>query len=180
MNRPIATRGLAASLLAGIAAAHAGENVVTRENAVPRESTVPRKTFRESSTYPYIFRPEGYLATDGPVPMRIDQRPAAFLKRTAPPLPVAAKGMDKPIPGLVEPREELPEAAPEKETRGHGKKDELPLPEPDLGKIPEAVMRFFRDKDPQRDTRPYLFDPIFLPAPPNELSRSKASSIQKP
>ncbi len=180
MNCPIAMRCLAAGVLAGAAAAHAGENIVPREGAVSQENAAPRRTFRESPVYPYIFRPEGYLATAGPVPMRIDERPASFLKRVAPPLPSAARGLDKPIPGLVEPKEELPEAAPEKEHRAPEKKEELPLPEPDLGKIPEAVMRFFREKQTQQDTRPYLFDPIFLPAPPNELPRSKASYIQKP
>ena len=141
-------------MLLAAAAAHAGDDAV------------PRRTFRESRTYPYIFRPEGYLAQSGPVPMRIEQAPPKFSKRLAPPLPPGAKSPEKPAP--VE-----PPAKPEK-------KEELPLPEPDLGKVPDEVLGFFRDKDAHPGKRLYLFDPIFQPARPNELPRSKAKSIEKP
>ncbi|MEQ1854679.1 MAG: hypothetical protein ABMA01_24185 [Chthoniobacteraceae bacterium] len=172
MKQPIAKGCLAATVLAAITVATAGETVV------------PRRTFRESGTYPRIFRPEGYLATGGPIPMRIEQKPAAFSKRLAPPLPAAAKGTEKPVPPKPAAQEEPPDAAPENETHTVGKKDELPLPQPDLGRTPDAVLGFFRDKDggnnPQRGTRLFLFDPIFQPARPSELPRSKATYIQKP
>jgi len=173
MNRQIVIKSLIAVFLSGAVGAYAGEEVL------------PRRTFRESTTYPHIFRaeiysterPAGYLASSGPVPMRIEQKPAAFSKRLAPPLPEAAKGVEKPLPPLSEAKAE---AAPERDTRVRGKKEELPLPEPDVGKVPEDVMRFFREKDGQQGTRPYLFDPIFQTARPNELPKSKATYIKKP
>ena len=156
MNHPAVCR-LAAILLAA-AAAHAGDDAA------------PRRTFRESRTYPYVFRSEGYLAASGPVPMRFEQAPPKFSKRLAPPLPPGAKSPEKPAPPPVE-----PPAKPEK-----NKRDELPLPEPDMGKVPDEVLGFFRDKDAHPGKRIYLFDPIFQPARPNELSKSKATYIKKP
>ena len=163
MNHSIAMRCLAGALLAGFAAAaHAGGD------------DGPRRTFRESKTYPHIFLPEGYLASVGPVPMRIDHAPPPFSKRLAPPLPEAAKGADRPAPLPVEPKE------PEKRAGKGGKKEDLPLPEPDLGKVPDEVLGFFRDKEAHPARRIYLFDPIFQPARSNELPRSKATYNSKP
>jgi hypothetical protein len=159
---------LFAALLGGIAGAHAGETVV------------PRRSFRESKSYPHIFQPEGYLATSGPVPMNIEQKPAAFSKRLAPPLPENARGKEKPLPPLPEPNDEQAGAAPEKVMRAGHKKEELPLPEPDLGKVPEAVLRFFRERDGQaQPVQPNLFDPIFQPARASELPKGKATYVQK-
>ena len=167
MIHPAAMRLLAAVLLAGVATAHAGDDAV------------PRRTFRESRTYPYVFHPEGYLASSGPVPMRIEQAPPKFSKRLAPPLQPGARAPEKPLPAPLESKGEPPSAKPEKNAHG-GKKEELPLPEPDLGKVPDEVLGFFRDKDAQPAKRLYLFDPIFQPARPHELPKSKAISIQKP
>ena len=165
MIHPAATRTLAAVLLSVVATAQAGDDVV------------PRRAFRESRTYPYVFQPEGYLATSGPVPMRFEQAPPKFSKRLAPPLPPAAKAPEKPILPLIEPKVE----PPGKTSKG-GKKEELPLPElePDLGKVPEEVLGFFREKEANPGKRIYLFDPIFQPARPHELPKSKATSLQKP
>lgn len=157
MNHPVALCCIAALL--ATAAVHAGDDA-------------PRRTFRESRTYPYIFRPEGYLASSGPVPMRLEQGPPPFSKRLAPPLPAAAKGADKPP---AEPAED-----PAKNAGKGGRKEELPLPEPDLGKVPDEVLGFFRDKEANAGKRIYLFDPIFQPAHPNELPKSKATYVTKP
>lgn len=165
MNHHVTLRHLAAMLLAGTAAAHAGED------------EVPRRTFRESRTYPFIFRPEGYLASGGPVPMRIEQGPPAFSKRLAPPLPAAAKAMEKPVVPPLLPMD-VKEAV--KNSGTGGRKEELPLPEPDLGKVPDEVLGFFREKESNPSKRIYLFDPIFQPARQNELPRSKATYTQKP
>lgn len=165
MIHPAATRSLAAALMAVVATARAGDDAV------------PRKTFRESRTYPYVFQPEGYLATSGPVPMRFEQALPKFSKRTAPPLPAAARAPEKPVLPPIEPKVEPPE-----KNSKRGKKEELPLPElePDLGKVPEEVLGFFREKEANPGKRIYLFDPIFQPARPHELPKSKATSIQKP
>lgn len=168
MNCALAMGCLATAILAGPAAALAGESVI------------PRRTFRESRTYPYIFRPEGYLAGAGPAPMRIEPKLPAFAKRLAPPLPAAAKGTEKPVSPAPDQVEEPPEKPPETETHSSGKKDDLPLPRPDLDKVPDAVLGFFKDKDARPSTRLYLFDPIFQPARPNELPKSKALHSQKP
>jgi hypothetical protein len=166
MNHHVTLCCLAAALLAGTAAtAHAGED------------EVPRRTFRESRTYPFIFRPEGYLASGGPVPMRIEQGPPPFSKRLAPPLPAAAKATEKPaLPPLLP----MDVHEPANKSGKGGKKEELPLPEPDLGKVPDEVLGFFREKEANPNKRLYLFDPIFQPARPNELPRSKATYTQKP
>jgi len=165
MIHSTSVRSVAAVLLA--AAAHAGDD------------TVPRRTFRESRTYPYVFRPEGYLAGSGPLPMRFEPPPPKFAKRIAPPLPPAANGTVKPLPAAEDTKVEPPPDKPEKSNRG-GKKEELPLPEPDMGKVPDEVLGFFNDKDANPGKRIYLFDPIFQPARPNELPRSKANLTQKP
>ena len=162
MNESFTLRCLAAALLAGTCNARAGDD----------EVQAPRRTFRESQTYPFIFRPEGYLASSGPVPMRIEQGPPPFSKRLAPPLPPAAKGADRPVPPTP--------PAESKEPAKAGKKEELPLPEPDLGRVPDEVLGFFRDKEAHPGRRMYLFDPIFQPARPNELPRSKATYTTKP
>ncbi len=166
MNFHVTLRYLAAAMLAGAAAAaHAGED------------EVPRRTFRESRTYPFIFRSEGYLATSGPVPMRIEQGPPPFSKRLAPPLPAAAKATEKPA---LPPLPDMDAKDPPKSSGKGGKKDDLALPEPDLGKVPDEVLGFFREKEANPAKRLYLFDPIFQPARPNELPKSKASYTQKP
>lgn len=169
MNHRSVKKCLIAAIVGGIPVANAGDSVV-----------VPRRSFRESKTYPHIFQPEGYLAGSGPMPMHIEQRPAAFSKRTAPPLPDNAKGKEKPLPPL-DPKDEQADTATEKVIHVGKKKDDLPLPEPDLGKVPEAVLRFFRDRDGQPQAlQPNLFDPIFQPARASELPKSKATYVQKP
>ncbi len=166
MNHRVTLCHLAAALLAGsIGAAWAGDD------------EVPRRTFRESRTYPFVFRPEGYLASNGPVPMRIEQGPPPFSKRLAPPLPAAAKATEKPALPVLPP---LDEPEPAKNTGKKSRKDDLALPEPDLGKVPDEVLGFFREKEANTSKRLYLFDPIFQPARPNELPKSKASYTQKP
>ena len=113
--------------------------------------------------------------------MRIEQRPAAFSKRLAPPLPDNAKGKEKPLPPLPDMKDDHADNGPDKVLRAGKKKEELPLPEPDLGKIPDAVLRFFRERDGQpQPVQPNLFDPIFQPARASELPKSKATYAQKP
>ena len=161
---------LLAAILGGVPSAYAGDAVVA-----------PRRTFRESTTYPRIFKPEGYLATSGPVPMLIEDKPAAFSKRLAPPLPDNAKGKEKPLPPLPNLKDDRSDNGSNKILGAGKKREELPLPEPDLGQVPEAVLRFFREKDGQmQPVQPNLFDPIFQPARPNELPKSKATYVKKP
>jgi len=168
MNRQTVKNCLIAAILGGISVAYAGDTVV------------PRRSFRESRTYPYIFQSEGYLAGSGPIHMRIEQKPPAFSKRTAPPLPENAKGKEKPVPP-PDPKEEQADTSRKKISRAGNRKEELPLPEPDLGKVPEAVLRFFRERDGQtQPVQPNLFDPIFQPARTSELPRSKATYVKKP
>ena len=107
--------------------------------------------------------------------MIFEQPLPGFSKRLAPPLPPAAKGAEKPTPAPVEPKSEPPPEKPEKI-----KKEELPLPEPDMARVPDEVLGFFRDKEAHPGKRIYLFDPIFQPARPNELPKSKAIYIKKP
>ena len=57
------------------------------------EAVVSRKQFKQSASYPFVFRAESYLATNGPAPMRFRAAPPACAARTAPPLSAAAKAM---------------------------------------------------------------------------------------
>lgn len=168
MHHPMVKISLFAAILGGIPSAFAGDAVV------------PRRIFRESKTYPHIFQTEGYLAGSGPVPMNIEQKPPAFSKRAAPPLPEGAKGKEKPLPPLPDMKDEPADAAPDKVLRAGKNAEELPLPEPDLGKVPEAVLRFFRERDGQaQPVQPNLFDPIFQPARASELPKGKTTYVQK-
>jgi hypothetical protein len=143
----------------------------------------PRKHFHQSATYPYVFRPEPYLTTTGPVPMRFRAAGPECGQRQAPGLTEAAKGKEKPaleppapvVPEAPTPAYPPPQPVAPAEGEGHGG-DGV-----DFNKGPDEVLEFFRNHDGQAGKRIYLFDPIFQPVRPNDLpSKSKATYTQSP
>ena len=60
------------------------------------EGTVERREFKQSQSYPYVFRPVCYLATSGPVPLRFSVSPPECGDRRPPKLPDKAKNTPKP------------------------------------------------------------------------------------
>ena len=157
---------------------HAGEP--TR----PREAAPPRLHFRESGTYPFVFRAESYLATNGPVPMRFAPAPPRCEERNAPALTPAAKGAELFGPPASA---KISDASPEEDPNESGKVtrpalNNAPAPardEIDFGRVPNEVLDFFKNTEGRPIKRSYLFDPIFQPAVPNEQPKSKATSQQK-
>lgn len=151
------------------------------------ETTLPRRHFKESRTYPYIFRSESYLATSGPVPVRFADPGPECGDRSAPALRDEAKGA---AAAAAVPAETLPVPPQPLANRAASQSSssiEPPLPEgaatngdgPDFAQIPDAVIDFFRQTEGKPVRRNYLFDPIFQPATPAALPRSRATYREK-
>lgn len=143
------------------------------------EPVVPRQQFKESVTYPFIFKAEGYLASQGPLPLRFasalpkcEQRqppaPPVIARKDAPSDAAAAgmKGAAEPAPSPEEAGTTIVEASSKRE-------------QPDFSKVPDEVLDFFKNTEGRPVRRAYLFDPIFQPVTPDDLPKSKATSVQK-
>jgi hypothetical protein len=131
----------------------------------------PRKQFKQGDSYPYIFRPEPYLATNGPVQMRFGAPAPECPERFAPPLLQPSKAEAKPKADVAEPSPDKP-----------GKQQGVAAPpqrDLNLKRIPDELMEFFSATEDRPVTRSYLFDPIFQPALPVEAPKSKAEYEQK-
>ena len=141
------------------------------------EEVVPRKQFKQSTSYPFVFRPECYLATAGPGSMRFDAAPPHCPDRTGPPLTAIAKADFK---ADASPKAELVAALVSAEPQPPSNSIVItPRSEVDLTRMPDEVLDFFKSTDGRPIARNYLFDPIFQPAPPNDLPKSKATYKQK-
>ncbi len=147
--------------------------------------TAPARTqFHESKSYPFVFRAESYLAATEPVPMRFAPAAPHCPERNAPPLFGAARGVEKPDPAeaakaLAEAAAAKAAAAPEPAHPApvngpHAQRDDI-----DFARVPDDVLDFFKNTEGRPVRRAYLFDPIFQPAIPNELPKSKATHQQK-
>lgn len=157
------------------------------------ETMVERKEFKQSQTYPYVFRPVCYLATSGPVPLRFAVNPPDCGDRRPPKLTGAAKSNpkpevaakpDAPIPGL--PKEPVAPATPPAPIAAtppaFPPPTNAPAPKPpavDFSQFPADLVEAFKKGREAGDTRNYLFDPIFQPALPDDLPKSKATSREK-
>lgn len=145
----------------------------------------PRKQFRQSPTYPFIFRPECYLATSGPVPLRFGAPAPECHARRAPALTPAAKGLPKEEPAAPVEKEAAPTTPPPDLAPPAPPPDpafpapiDAQAPKPgthDFSKVPDEVLEYFKNTEGRPLRRDYLFDPIFLPALPNDLPKSKAT-----
>lgn len=156
-----------------------------------------RKEFKQSQTYPYVFRPVCYLATSGPVPLRFSVGAPDCGDRRGPLLTSAARHTPKPeppvltatpIPGI--PVEPAPAPAPVATTTTTASTQppafpppaNAPAPKPptvDFSQFPAELVEAFKKGRESADARNYLFDPIFLPAVPDDLPRSKATLKEK-
>jgi hypothetical protein len=164
-------------------------------SALAGESTVERREFKQSPTYPYVFRPTCYLATSGPVPLRFAVNPPECGDRRAPNLPPAAKNTPKPelsaepaapIPGLASAPAPAPAPTPAPATTSNPPAfpppTNAPAPKPpavDFSQFPAELVEAFKKGRESSDTRNYLFDPIFQPALPDDLPKSTAQLRQK-
>ena len=149
------------------ASLHAGEPVVTRQQ------------FKESVTYPFIFKADGYLASKGPLPMRFASAGPKCEQRQPPAPPVTAK--TEPPANASASETKMPvgpsaaqEAAPTATIEASSKREQ-----PDFTKVPDEVLDFFKNTEGRPVRRAYLFDPIFQPVTPDDLPKSKATSVQK-
>jgi hypothetical protein len=153
----------------------------------------PRKQFRQSSTYPFVFRPECYLATAGPVPLRFAAAAPECHDRKAPALTPMAKGIPKEEPATAvekSPAAPVPPPAAAPDLSAPAALDPaFPAPtdaQPpktsthDFSKVPDEVLEFFKNTEGRPLRRDYLFDPIFQPALPNDLPKSKATYRVQP
>lgn len=142
----------------------------------------PRKEFHQSSTYPFVFRADSYLSSTGPAPMRFAPAVPSCAQRTPPPLTEAAKPAARPDPAAA-----TKTPAETSETGAATTTARVPptnTPQPprddiDFARVPDEVLDFFKNTEGRPVRRAYLFDPIFQPALPNELPKSKAIYQQK-
>lgn len=149
-------------------------------HALAGDPVVARQEFKESLTYPFIFKAEGYLASKGPLPMRFGNVGPGCEQRQPPPPPVISK--KEPAPDAPTP-DEKPPTAPAGPAESTTDTTTLEAPakreQPDFSKVPDEVLNFFKNTEGRPVRRAYLFDPIFQPVTPDELPKSKAISVQK-
>jgi len=145
----------------------------------------PRREFRQSNVYPYIFEPVSYLQTGGPKVMRFAPAQAECAHRDAPLLPAptatptpASKAVTEstdqketataatPIPAQATPSPVPPAYPPPHDAPAAGG--------PDLNRVPEEVMSYFKNPYNAGPRGPHLFDPIFEPGY-HEGPQSKAT-----
>ena len=140
------------------------------------EGGPPRQQFKQSLLYPFIFRPECYLAGAGPLPLRFSAEKPACGERNPPPLTGEAKGGAKKEAPVVETKATEPPgpAFPAPAEAQAPKRDTH-----DFTRVPDEVLDFFKNTEGRPLRRDYLFDPIFQPAQPHELPKSKATIQQK-
>jgi hypothetical protein len=128
----------------------------------------PRREFRQSEVYPYTFVPVSYLETGGPKRMRFAQLEADCSHRDAPALPSPT-----PIPES-KPETENPEgkaapaatASPTPVAVAPAFPPPVNAPAaggPDLTRMPDEVMSYFKNPYNSGPRGPHLFDPIFEP-----------------
>ncbi len=144
------------------------------------DSALPRQQFKETATYPFIFKAAGYLASKGPLPMRFGAAAPPCAQRQPPAQPVLAKKEPAPVSNPdadhntpVENRASMEPPVNTIETAASKRE------QPDFAKIPDEVLDFFKNTEGRPVRRAYLFDPIFQPVMPDELPKSKALSVQK-
>ena len=145
------------------------------------DSVVVRKEFHQSSTYPFVFRAASYLASTGPAPMRFAPTAPHCPERNAPPLTGAAKGADTQDDAAAS-KIAAATAAATTPAPAHAAPANAPQPprdDIDFARVPGEVLDFFKNTEGRPVRRAYLFDPIFQPALPNELPKSKATYQQK-
>ena len=158
------------------------------------DTMIERKEFKQSTTYPYVFRPVCYLATSGPVPLRFTVAAPDCGERQAPKLPAAARNTPKPeisenpaapIPGIAtEPVHATPQPPPISSTTppAFPPPTNAPAPKPpavDFSQFPVELVEAFKKGRESAEARNYLFDPIFQPALPDDLPKSKANFKEK-
>ncbi|MCE9612549.1 MAG: hypothetical protein K8R23_20300 [Chthoniobacter sp.] len=145
--------------------------------------TAPARThFRQSATYPFVFRADSYLASGAPSPLRFAPALPHCPERNAPALTPAAKGVEVLGPDAALKNETPPkteDSAPADKVTHSAPAPLSPHDEIDFGRLPNEVLDFFKNTEGRPVRRSYLFDPIFQPATPNELPKSKATSQQK-
>ena len=116
--------------------------------------------------------------------MRFAAAPPGCENRHAPPLTPAAKGLPKqepPAPEAKPPPSPEPAPALFTEQAFPAPKDAQPPKRDthDFSKVPDEVLEYFKNTEGRPLRRDYLFDPIFQPALPNDLPKSKAIYQQK-
>ncbi len=140
----------------------------------------PRQEFRQSTVYPYIFVPVSYLETGGPKQMRFARAIAECAHRDPPPLPAATPAPAiSPIVDLPENKEPAPivtvvPVAPPTPPAFPPPVDAPAAGGPDLTKMPDEVVTYFKNPYNSGPRGPHLFDPIFEPGY-HEGPKSKAS-----
>ena len=143
------------------------------------DPVVPRKQFKESVSYPFVFKPESYLAGRGPLPLRFASAGPSCEARRPPAPPVIAKSEAATEPSATSAKpsaDTQPEPAPVPAAQSEAPPKREP---PDFSKVPDEVLDFFKNTEGRPIRRAYLFDPIFQPVTPDELPKSKATSQQK-
>ncbi len=193
------------SKFSGVAILAASIAVISAQGG---DETAPRpperREFHLSELYPYIYRPRGYLETEGPAPMRYGAPAIDVLHRAAPALPVAAEGTPPPTPKqladaqkkVVQEDNARADAAAAAPKNDHVEVATAAYPPPDNGpngipkggadftKAPDEVVGYFRNPYNFVPNSHRFFDPIFEPAVIQQNAQqgpqSSATYIVKP
>jgi hypothetical protein len=143
----------------------------------------PRREFHQSAAYPYTFVPVSYLETGGPKMMRYAETEPGCAHHDAPLLPTpsptptpTAKADEK-----AEAKKEVAPAVSPVPAQPTPPPAAYPPPEdapaagnPDLTRMPEEVMSYFKNPYNAGPRGHHLFDPIFEPGY-HEGPKSKAT-----
>jgi hypothetical protein len=117
--------------------------------------------------------------------MRFAAQPPLCSERNAPPLTGNAKGVQKPAPAtatIIATEAAAANGTAAEPAAAHSAPTNAPRPQHediDFSRVPDEVLDFFKNTEGRPIRRAYLFDPIFQPAIPNELPKSKATYQQK-
>jgi len=135
-----------------------------------------RTEFHLSTEYPYVFRPVGYLQSEGPAPMRYGEPAIDCSHRSAPALPAAARGTPlKPADDAEKAAAAQPAASPAPLAHttaaataaypvpDNGPAATVPKGSADFSKAPDEVVGYFRNPYNFVPNTHRFFDPIFEP-----------------
>ena len=143
------------------------------------DPVVPRQQFKESVTYPFIFKADGYLASRGPLPMRFGNAGPQCEQRQPPAPPVIAKTEPAPEAPAADAKTPAEPHSPQEGAVSTTVESSSKREQADFSKVPDEVLDFFKNTEGRPVRRAYLFDPIFQPVMPDDLPKSKATSVQK-
>jgi hypothetical protein len=152
------------------------------------DPAAPRKEFRQRRDYPFTFEAVSYLAVEGPKPMRFAEAQPECGNHDAPPLPAPKPTPEKKVAVTASGDSKKTETQKAMSTTNP---PAFPPPAnapsvggPDLTKMPDDVMTYFKNPYNAGPRGEHLFDPIFEPGmsqgPPSKATYHLQDKQDKP